>query len=245
MSSALTAVGVAGGVLLLVTLTDIFVAVFNYDGFTFLTARIHRMAWCGLRGLASLLPAAIRDTGLSVASAAMLPATLAGWLALEITAFAMMYLPGMAGGSFRLRNHLPGQIGTAYYFSAGDITSLTFGDVVAGNGIYRALTDEYTTTVRRLQRSFVGPPDDLTPAPLPEAAFSEQYRRARPADPLVAAFRSLGDEAREASGLDDGRCSPQARAYERYREWLPFHCRRRIFIDRVSAALGYPQSAAS
>ncbi len=40
MSTGLIAVGVAGGVLLLVTLADIFVAVFNYDGFTFLTARV-------------------------------------------------------------------------------------------------------------------------------------------------------------------------------------------------------------
>ena len=39
MSPGLIAVGVAGGALLLVTLADIFVAVFNYDGFTFLTPR--------------------------------------------------------------------------------------------------------------------------------------------------------------------------------------------------------------
>jgi hypothetical protein len=30
-----------------------------------------------------------------------------------------------------------------------------------------------------------------------------------------------------------------------YRQWLASHCRRRIFIDRVTAALGYPGSAAS
>lgn len=40
-------------------------------------------------------------------------------------------------------------------------------------------------------------------------------------------------------------CSAQARAYERYREWLPFHCRRRAFIDRVSMALGYLPPTAS
>ncbi|HEY9245114.1 MAG TPA: hypothetical protein VIP48_24195 [Streptosporangiaceae bacterium] len=30
-----------------------------------------------------------------------------------------------------------------------------------------------------------------------------------------------------------------ARAYQRYREWLPFHCRRHVFIARMSTALGY------
>ncbi len=141
MSAGLIAAGVAGGVLLMVTVADIFIAVFNYDGFTFLTARMHRLIWGGLRRLAWLLPRRSRDASLSLASAALLPATLAGWLVLEIVAFAMMYLPGMAGGSFRLSNHLTGQIGTAVYFSAGDISSLTFGDVVAASRIYRALAD--------------------------------------------------------------------------------------------------------
>ena len=376
MSPGLIAVGVAGGVVLLVTLADVFVTIFNYDGFTFLTARIHRLAWHWLRRLAWMMPPRSRDVVLSIASAAMLPATLAGWLVFQVSAFAMMYLPGMAGGSFRLTGNLPGQIGTAYYFSAGDITSLTFGDVVAASWIYRALTDletviglatvglaityvlaaldalaslnrlhgrvrrhaiepnrpstivtryfhggqpdelgsllqafaedlegydqglrrypvvfyfhtrrversiprvfaalgdlielirwglpadqpltshpyllavadEYTTTVRRLQRSFTGPTLDQPPAPLPEEEFWEQYRCARPADPLVAAYRSLREEARQASGLTGDPGAPQARTYERYLEWLPFHCRRRAFIDRVNTALGYPQSTAS
>jgi hypothetical protein len=323
-----------------------------------------------LRGLASGLPDRARDAGLSIASAALLPATLAGWLVLEISAFAMIYLPGMAAGSFSLHDHLSGQIGTAYYFSAGDISSLTFGDVVAITGPYRALAtcetviglatvrlavayvlaaldalgslnrlhgrvrrqatqpnrpttiiarhfhggqpeelggllqsfaedlqgydeglrrypvvfyfhtrradrsiprifaalgdlielirwglpadqpltaspyllalaDEYTTTVGRLQRSFVGPPRDPAPVPLPEAEFWRHYRCPRPAHPLVAAFRSLSELARKASGLDRDRCSAEDRAYERYREWLPFHCRRLTLIGRVSSALGY------
>jgi hypothetical protein len=144
MSSGLIAIGVAGGVLLLVTLADVFVTIFNYGGFTFLTARFHWLAWRGLRGLASALPAAGREGVLSIGSAAMLPATLVAWLALEISAFAMMYLPGMASGSFTLSGHLQGQIGTAYYLSAGDITSLAFGDVVARRGTYQALADVET-----------------------------------------------------------------------------------------------------
>jgi hypothetical protein len=134
------------------------------------------------------------------------------------------------------------------FAALGDLIELTRWGLppdqpLTGNPYLLALTDEYTTTVRRLQRSFVGPPHDPSPAPLPEAEFWTQYLCPEPADPLVAAFRSLGDQAREASGLDDGACA--ARAYERYREWLPFHYRRRVFIDRVSAALGYPRASAS
>jgi Ion channel len=139
LSWGLVAAGAVGGVLLLVTLADVFVTVFNYDGLTFLTARLHRLAWHTARTLGGLLPPAGRNTWLSVASAALLPATVAGWLALETTAFALMYLPGLAGGSFRLSHHLGPGAGTAFYFSAGDITSLTFGDVVPVSGIFRAL----------------------------------------------------------------------------------------------------------
>jgi hypothetical protein len=306
----------------------------------------------------------------------MLPATLVIWLALEISAFAMMYLPGMAGGYFRLGGPLRGGIGTAYYFSAGDISSLTFGNVVARNGIFGALAevetviglatvglavtyvlaaldalaslnrlhgrvrrqatepncpasivaryyhggqpeelssllqaftedleeydqrlrrypvvfyvhtrrversvprvfaalgdlvelirwglpprqpltthpyllalgDEYTTTVRRLQRSFVGPPRDPPSCPLPPQDFWREYHADRPADRHVRAFRSLQEQAGHNSGLGADPCGLEARTYERYREWLPFHCRRRAFIDRVTVALGYPASAAS
>jgi hypothetical protein len=56
----------------------------------------------------------------------------------------------------------------------------------------------------------------------------------------VAAFRSLGEEAIEASGLELASCSADGEAYARYREWLPFHRRRHTFLGRVSRALGYP-----
>lgn len=376
MSPALIVAAVAGAALLLVTLADVFITVFNYDGFTFVTARMHRLTWHGLRALASVLPDRARNTSLSLMSMALLPATLAGWLALEISAFALMYLPAMASGSFRLSDRLPADAGTAYYFSAGDISSLTFGDVVARTGICRALvdaetviglatvglavayvlaaldalaslnrlhgrvrrqatepnrpativarhfhagqpgelggllesfaedldgydqglrrypvvfyfhtrraersipqifaalgdlielirwglppdqsltanpyllalTDEYTITVRRLQRSFVGPPRDPAAVPLPEAQFWQDYHRPQPADPFVAAFRSLEDQAREASRLSGDSSEADGSAYGRYREWLPFHCRRRVFIERVSGALGYPAAVAT
>jgi hypothetical protein len=313
---------------------------------------------------------------LAIGSAALLPATLVIWLTLEISAFAMMYLPGMADGSFRLAGPLRAQIGTAYYFSAGDISTLTFGDVVARSGLFRglavvetviglatvgltvtyvlaaldalaslnrlhnrvrrqaiepncpativaryyhggqpeelsgllqsfagdleeydqglrrypavfyvhtrrtersvprvfaalgdlielirwglpsgqpltshpdvlALTDEYTTTVARLQRSFVGLPQDSASPALPRQEFWREYHAGAPEDPFVRAFRALLDQANENSGLNPDPSGPGSRTYERYAEWLPFHTRRRAFINQVTAALGYPVSAAS
>jgi hypothetical protein len=376
MSPALAAAGVIGAIVLLVTLADVFVTVFNYDGFTFVAGRFHRLLWRGLCRGTSGLPADGRASVLSLGSAAMLPATLILWLVLEVSAFALMYLPGLAGGGFVLSDHLQPQIGTAYYLSAGGITSLTFGDVVPRSGLCQALVDaetvvglatvglavayilaafdalgrlnklhgrvrrqatepnrpstivaryfhggqpgeltgvlqafaedlddydqglrrypvvfyfhsrraersiprifaalgdlievtrwglpagqpltrhpdvlaladEYTATVRRLQRSFVGPADDNPPAPLPEPAFWDHYCQGQPADELVLAFRSLEQEAGEASGLASDPHAPGAHTYRRYREWLPFHHRRRALIDRVTTALGYPPTTAS
>ena len=375
MSAGSIAVGVIGGVVLLVTLADVFVTVFNYDGFTFLSGRFHRLFWHGLRRGTSWLPAGSQAGVLSLGSAAMLPATLIFWLVLEVSAFALMYLPGLTGGGFWLSDHLQPQIGTAFYFSAGDITSLTFGDVVPRSGLCQALVDaetaaglatvglavayilaafdalgslnklharvrrqatepnrpstivaryfhggqpgeltgvleaftddledydqglrrypvvfyfhsrraersiprifaalgdlievtrwglpadqwltchpdvlaladEYTNTVSRLQRSFVGPAIDNAPTPLPEPAFWAHYRQDQPMNEHVLAFRSLEQEARQASGLASDPHSRGAQTYRRYQEWLPFHHRRRTLINRVTRALGYPPTVA-
>jgi hypothetical protein len=144
MSPGLIAVGAVGGVVLLVTLADLFVTVFNYDGFTFMAARFHRLFWRGLRRSTAWLPARGRASVLSLGSAAMLPATLVFWLVLEVSAFALMYLPGLAAGWFQLSGYLRPQLGTAFLLSAGDISSLTFGDVVPRGGLYQALADAET-----------------------------------------------------------------------------------------------------
>lgn len=71
----------------------------------------------------------------------MLPLTLLWWLALEVSGFAMMYVPGLAVGDFS--SSQPNLLGSqaAFYLSGGDLTSLTFGDLVARAAPYRALLD--------------------------------------------------------------------------------------------------------
>lgn len=70
----------------------------------------------------------------------MLPATVALWLGLEITGFALLYDAGMGTHAFRL-NGADASLGTAFYISGGGISSLTFGDVVARAPLDRALVD--------------------------------------------------------------------------------------------------------
>jgi hypothetical protein len=131
------AIGAAGAVL--AALVDVFVTVFNYDGFSFLANRLHGVLWKGMRALTRGLPERARHTALSLGSASMLPATYILWLGLEICGFAMMYDAGLSGHAFSSRaGH---GVGTAFYLSAGDITSLTFGDVTARSGLMRALVD--------------------------------------------------------------------------------------------------------
>jgi hypothetical protein len=133
------AVGAAGAAITLAALFDLFVTVFNYDGFSFLANRLHGLLWKTMRTLARPLPPRVRHTVLSLGSASMLPATYVLWLGLLITGFAMMFYAGLRGGDFASRaGH---GIGAGFYLSAGDLTSLTFGDVVARSGLMRALVD--------------------------------------------------------------------------------------------------------
>jgi hypothetical protein len=133
------ALGAAGAAIVLAALIDLFVTVFNYDGFSFLANRLHGRLWATMRATARLLPLRARHTALSLGSASMLPATYVLWLGLEICGFAMMYAAGLSAHGFLSRaGH---GVGTGFYLSAGDISSLTFGDVVGRTGLMRALVD--------------------------------------------------------------------------------------------------------
>ena len=360
------AIGAAGGLLLLLTLADVFVTIFAYDGFTFLAPRLHRILWRGMRLTSRLLPRAGRDAFLSLGSAALLPATLGFWLGLETAAFGMIFVPGVAGSGFQVAAHAGRGAGSAFYLSGGDLTSLTFGDFVARAPLYRAmvdfetvvglatftlgltyvlsafdalsklnslharvrrnaiepnrpstilqrrfrggdaeaiggfvqalvedledygealrrfpvafyfhtrrlqrstprifealgeliellhwglppdqpvtddpnllaLLDGYNTTVDRLMESFVGPAELDLPEPPDRATFEQQPPND---DSPAARFSAMEREAREAAGLD-GSVRDPAERYRRFTEWLPFHERRRVFLRRVSDALGY------
>jgi hypothetical protein len=131
----LAGVGVA---LVVVTLGDLFLTVFNYDGFATLANRYQQLLWWALRRCTNHLPERPRHAALSVGSAAMLPATVTLWLTLEITGFALVFASGFGHRSFFVTDHLRPGIGSAFYLSAGALTSLTFGDIVGRTGPYRS-----------------------------------------------------------------------------------------------------------
>jgi hypothetical protein len=366
------AIGAAGALIVVAALADLFVTIFNYDGFSFLANRLHGLLWKAMRTASRPLPHDARHTVLSLGSASMLPATYVLWLGLEISGFAMMFEPGLSGHGFS--SDAGHGIGTAYYLSAGAISSLTFGDITARSALMRALVDletivglttftlalgyvvttfgvlrtldglhaivrrhaedpskpssvlarhflggqptelptllqsitekledydqglrrypvvyyfhtrrlarsiprifsnlgrlvallrwglpaqepmtadpllaaliaEYRTTLERLQRSFVGPPDLDPPSPLEPEEFARQYAAAGAqsdtVDENVAAFHDLQRAARTAAGIPFTADHADEKAYEQYRDWLPFAYRNRVVLGRIADALGY------
>ncbi|HZU81187.1 MAG TPA: potassium channel family protein [Acidimicrobiales bacterium] len=132
---------VVGGAVTVLGLTDLFLTVFNYDGFTFVAGRYQRYVWHALRALSRLAPGRARPAALSLSSAGLLPATVALWLAMETVGFGFLYAAGLSTHGFAVTHGVGRDLGGALYLSAGVITTLSFGDVIAVGGVWRALVD--------------------------------------------------------------------------------------------------------
>jgi hypothetical protein len=240
----MTAAAAIGAVIALATGADLFLTVFNYDGFTFVAGRFHRVLWRLLRAPSRLLPVRPAHALLSVGSAGMLPATVALWLGLEIAGFALMYWPGVHDGSFRTA---PGDrsLGTAFYLSGGGISSLTFGDVTPRGGLDRALVDletivglaTFTLALGYVVTTFgvLGSLEDLhgqverhaEDPERPSSILARHFRGGEPSD-LPSYLQQLGDSL---ENYDQG--------LRRYPVVYYFHTRRtRRSIPHVFAALG-------
>lgn len=238
------AVTAAGVVILLIGLTDIFITVFNYDGFTFIAGRLHAGAWRVLRATSRLMPGRVRAAYLSLGSAAMVPLTLLWWLALETAGFGLLYLRGVSTGGFAVSHGATGAQG-AFYLSGGDLTSLTFGDVVAQTPWYRALVDletaiglaTFTIGLTYVLAAFdaVGSLNELhnlvrrqAVAPHKPATILERHFRNGHAEQLASLLQSLVEDL---SAYDD--------ALRRYPVVFYFHTRRsERSIPRIFTALG-------
>lgn len=118
----MTAVFIAGALLVALAGLDLFLTVFNYDGYTVMSTWLHRVLWRTVRTVAP------RPLALSVGSAAMLPATVVVWLALEVAGFGLMLAPQLG-------------FGDAFSFAGGAITSLTIGGAAPQTGLDRALAE--------------------------------------------------------------------------------------------------------
>jgi hypothetical protein len=238
------AAGAAGALIALAAVADLFLTVFNYDGFTFVAARYQALLWRLLRGATSLLPERLRQNVLSVGSAALLPATVALWLGLEIIGFALMFYPGLRDGSFTVSGG-DRSIGDAFYLSAGAISSLTFGDVTARAPLDRALVDletivglaTFTLALGYVVTAFdvLGKLENLhgrvrrhaEDPEKPSSILARHFRGGHPGD-LPSFLQALGDDLED---YDQG--------LRRYPVVYYFHTRRRLrSIPHVFASLG-------
>jgi hypothetical protein len=114
---------------------------------------------------------------------------------------------------------------------------LPAGEAIAHDPLLAALLDEYGTTLDRLQRSFVGPPDLEPPEAVSSQEFAAAWTSGERSD--VSAFRELQTAARQAAGLPPPPEQPDERTYDQYRDWLPYVKRNAVVLGRIADALGY------
>jgi hypothetical protein len=238
------ALAVLGAVIVVAAAVDLFLTVFNHDGFRFIASRFQRLLYQVIRALTAALPAGSRHAVLSIASAGLVPATVALWLALEFVGFALTFLPGIHGAGFALRGARH-SFGAAAYLSAGAISSLTFGDITPRSGIDRALVDletivglsTFTLALGYVVTTFgvLNALDELhglvrrhaEHPERPSSIVARHFRGGQP-DDLPSFLQELGDKL---EAYDQG--------LRRYPAVYTFHTRRRDrSIPHVFATLG-------
>jgi hypothetical protein len=101
-----------------------------------------------------------------------------------------------------------------------------------------ALLDQYSVTVGRLQRSFVGPVPLRTTPPISREAFDKSYCLTHD-EQSVNAFLGLQERTRKVTGLHAPPDPDGAAPYDRYRAWWEFEQFRNTVLHRVAIALGY------
>lgn len=129
---------VCGVVLVLIGLLDVFFAVLNYDGFSFLSSRFYRGIWSLLRATTRPLPKRARHFGLSIGAPLMIPATMLLWMLLEIFGFGLIYYSQTDYFSYTSgsRPTLPHMV----YLSGVTIGTLGYGDITPKNPFFGAVT---------------------------------------------------------------------------------------------------------
>jgi hypothetical protein len=239
------ALDVGGALIVITAIVDMFMTIFNYDGYTTLATLFHRGWWRVIRFVTRPLPTEARHVALSLGSASMLPATVALWLGLEITGFALLYDSTLGGGAFTLKGATP-TVGTAFYLSAGAISSLSFGDVIARGSFDRALVDletifglaTFTLALGYVVTTFgvLGALENLhgrvrrhaEDPDQPSSILARHFRGGQPSD-LPSFLQSLGDDL---EGYDQG--------LRRYPVVYYFHTRRTDrSIPHIFSSLGY------
>ncbi|HEX3424765.1 MAG TPA: potassium channel family protein [Acidimicrobiales bacterium] len=131
-------VWVGGGVVIVaVGLLDVFLTVLHYENPGF-AVPAYRAVWASALWLTGPLPRGPQARARSMIAPTMVAMTLVVWLAVPVLGFSLIYWPAIAHRDFAV-GHAGHSFGTAVYFSAATLTSLSFSDVQPVSLAYHAV----------------------------------------------------------------------------------------------------------
>jgi len=128
----------AGAVVIAVGVTDVFLTVLHYESPGLMTLRAYASAWRAARWCTAPLPPRARALLRSMFAPALVVATIAVWLGLQVVGFALVYSPAIADHHFET-GRAGHSFGTALYFSGATLSSLSFSDVEPRSLAYHGL----------------------------------------------------------------------------------------------------------
>ena len=129
---------VLGVALVLIGLLDVFFAVLNYDGFSFLSSRLYRATWSTVRTVTRPLPTRVRHFGLSLGAPLMIPATMLLWMFIEILGFGFIYYSQT--DYFSYTSGAEPTFAHMIYLSGVTIGTLGYGDITPQNPLFGVVT---------------------------------------------------------------------------------------------------------
>jgi len=117
-----------GALIIALGLVDVFLNVLAYDAAGLPVERSYRLIWRVIRAITRHLPANPAGFFRALGAPFMVVWTIAGWMAIQVLGFALVYYPGVIDGSLS-HPRLPSTFWTALYFSSATLGSLSFNDV--------------------------------------------------------------------------------------------------------------------
>lgn len=129
---------IAGVVLILLGIGDVFFTVLHYDGFGFLSSRLYSGLFNLFRFVTRPLPRKYGAVGLSLAAPLMVPVTITVWILLITVGYALVYYDSISVKTFYFASPgLEPSFLEALYLSATAISTVGFGDVTPLTTFYQ------------------------------------------------------------------------------------------------------------
>jgi hypothetical protein len=119
---------VVGAAVIAFGIYDLFLTVLHYEDPGLVTLRTYSAAWKGARWATKPLPRRARAFTRSMVAPALVVVQISLWLGLQVVGFALLYYPAISSHHFVV-GRTGHSFGTALYFSAASLTSLSFSDV--------------------------------------------------------------------------------------------------------------------